>query len=402
MNTVSNKRWLLAHLILLGAFGPMTTDMYLPALPRMVDQLNSNVGLVSLTLVLFFMVFGAAMLIWGTLSDKYGRRPTLLVGITVYVVSSLSCALATNVYQLILFRAFQAIGSGAAMSISMAVIKDVFEGKARERALAISSLLMTAAPIIAPIIGAGILKFLSWRGIFVVLSGMGTIALLGTLRMKESASGDSQKGLMSTLGNLPKLLKNPGFSIPLVPLSFLNLPGMMFLGASSYIYIGYFGLSEQAYSLYFAANALFLAFGPFIFLVLRNHTGVLAIFYLAFLLICFSGLLTVLLGQKSPLLFALAVGPSTLASSMSRAPGANLLLTQGKEDAGAASSLMSFTFLFIGSLGMQFIALGWDNRIFVFGLLSLSVGTGCLLFWPFTWRKCNPSGPASSGLPIGP
>lgn len=401
MNTVKNKRWLLAHLILLSSFGPLTTDMYLPALPQMVDQLNASVSLVNLTLVLFFLLFGASMLLWGTLSDKFGRRPTLLVGITVYVVSTVLCALAFDVYQLILFRAFQAIGSGAAMSIAMAVIKDVFEGKERERALAISSILMAVAPIVAPIIGAGILKFLTWRGIFVVLTGIGTIALLGTLKMGESAPMDSQKGIIKTLGNLLNLLKTPGYALPLVPLSFLVLPGMMYIGASSNICITYFGLSEQVYSLYFAANALFLSLGPFIFLALRNRTDILRFFYLGFLLICISGLLAIFLGNKSPLLFAIAVAPSSLASSMIRPPGTNLLLTQGLKDAGAASSLMSFTFLFFGSLGIQFIALGWDNRIFVFGLLTLIVGLGCLISWPFVWRKCTPPpGPGSAS--IGP
>ena len=102
------KRWILAHLIFLAAFPSLATDMYLPSLPTMADHLAAPVSLVNLTLVFFFMFFGGSMIIWGTLSDKYGRKPTLLAGIGTFVATSILCSIAISIYQLILFRVLQA------------------------------------------------------------------------------------------------------------------------------------------------------------------------------------------------------------------------------------------------------------------------------------------------------
>lgn len=101
MEGKGKKRLILAQLIFLTAFPALATDMYLPALPTMADNLSAPVAVVNLTLALFFAFFGASMIIWGTLSDKYGRRPMLLVGTAIYVLASLLCAFAGDVYQLI-------------------------------------------------------------------------------------------------------------------------------------------------------------------------------------------------------------------------------------------------------------------------------------------------------------
>lgn len=383
------KRWILIHLIFLGAFPALATDMYLPALPTMSDHLAAPVSLVNLTLVLFFMFFGGSMIIWGTLSDKYGRKPILLIGVGTYVIAGILCALAGNIYQLIIFRVFQAIGSGATLTVSMAMIKDLFEGKERERILAISNILFAIAPIIAPSIGAVILKIISWRGIFIILAGMGIIGFIGCLVMSESAKKTADMSLLKTIGNLPKVLKNPGFSYPLILFSFLSFPFMLFLASSSNIYIVVFGLGEQAYSLFFAFNALFTTLGPILFMVLRGRISNYKIFKSGFVIIVIGGLLMVLFGDKSPYFFAATVLPAIIASQMVRPPGANILLEQGKENAGAASSLMSFSALFLGSLGVFIISLDWSDRIFVSGLINMIIGIGCLSFWPIVWKRCK-------------
>jgi DHA1 family bicyclomycin/chloramphenicol resistance-like MFS transporter len=389
MKEKSKKRWILIHLIFLGTFPALATDMYLPALPTMSDHLAAPVPLVNLTLVLFFMFFGGSMIIWGTLSDKYGRKPILLIGVVVYVVAGILCAIADNVYQLILFRIFQAIGSGATISVSMAVMKDLFEGRERERVLAFANILFSVAPIIAPSIGSLILRFISWRGIFIVLAGFGLIGFMGCLIMSESAQKATEKSLIKTLGNLTKVMQNPGFSYPLILFSFLTFPFMMFLASSSNIYIVVFGLDEQTYSLFFGFNALVSTLGPIIFMVLRGRFNNDEIYKLGFIMIIIGGLLMVLFGKESPLFFAATVLPAIIASQMIRPPSANILLEQGKENAGAASSLMSFGALFLGSLGILFISLDWSDRIFMYGLVNMIIGIGCLGFWPIVWKKCK-------------
>lgn len=389
MDNTTKKRWLLAHLIFLSAFGALATDMYLPALPMMSDEFNCSVGTVNLTLVLFFLFSAISMLIWGTLSDKYGRRPTLLVGVALFILTSFLCALSSNVYQLIVFRVFQAVGSSAAISVSMAVMKDVFEGKERERALAFASILMALGPILAPIIGALLLKISSWRGIFLCLAGLGIIGLMGCVLMQETAKIAREKSIILTLGNLPKLLKNLGFTYPMLLFSLTGFPLMLFLGASSNIYIKGFGLSEQIYSYFFAANAFFASTGPMIFMKINGKVHTYRIITASFAFMLLSGLLIMGMGSINPYLFAIAVLPSTISGNMIRPPSANILLEQGREDAGAASSLMNFFFIFMGSLAMQFISFDWDNRIFVMGATQVFAGIVCLIFWPVVWKRCK-------------
>lgn len=129
----------------------------------------------------------------------------------VLFLTSFLCMIAANVYQLIFLRAFQGIGGGAAMAISMAIVKDVFEGRERERVLVYLSSLMAVAPVVAPIIGAEILRFFPWRGIFAILSFFGVLLLMGCLWLRETAVKDSEKSIFETFGNLRTLVRNPGF-----------------------------------------------------------------------------------------------------------------------------------------------------------------------------------------------
>jgi DHA1 family bicyclomycin/chloramphenicol resistance-like MFS transporter len=390
MQKKNRKSWLLVYLIFLTALPPLTTDMYLPALPEIVEKFHSTVGVVNLTLVLFFAFFSASILIWGTLSDKYGRRPILLICTGLYILSSLLCSIAGSISQLITFRVFQAIGGGATVAVTMAMMKDVFEGRERERALSIAGVFMVIAPITAPSIGALILRIMSWEGIFLVLSGFGMIALTGAIFMKETALKSPDKGLAATIGNLFRVLKNPGFAFPLPLFALMTFPIFMFIAASSDIYVSHYGLSEQSYSLLFGGNAVISAIGPVLYMIISRHIRTPGpIIASTFLLTLLSGVFVILLGDEGPLRFALTILPATIGASMIRPPGTHLLLEQVKADAGAASSLMNFTFVFIGSLGMQFISLDWDNRIFMIGLVYIITGLTSFLFWPFAWRRCK-------------
>lgn len=391
MGKITNKKWILTYLIFLSAVPPLTTDMYLPALPSLVEQFQSTVGLVNLTLVLFFMFFSGSILLWGTLSDKYGRRTILIACSVVFTASGFLCAVSGNVYQLVVFRVFQAIGGGATLAVSMAIMKDVFEVEERARALALTNMFMVIAPVTSPIIGAMILKVMSWRGIFLVLGGAGCIAIAGALMMQETAEKTPDKSVIQTIGNLVRVLKNPGFAFPLPLFAVMSWPIFMFIGASADIYISRFGTSEQTYSLFFGANAAFSALGPVLYMVVSRYFGPSKIIKATFFLTLVSGLIIILFGNGGPFIFAGTLLPATIATSLLRPPSSNLLLEQVDKDAGAASSMMIFSFAFIGSLGMQFISLGWNNRVFMLGLLYALAGLSCLIFWPLAYGKCRKS-----------
>ena len=121
------NRWLVAYLAFLSAFAPLSTDMYLPALPHMTQALQTTDALSSLSISCFLLLFGASMLFWGPLSDKYGRKPVLYTGALLYVVSSLFLALAQSIWPLLFWRAVQAIGSGGISAMALAIVKDYCE-----------------------------------------------------------------------------------------------------------------------------------------------------------------------------------------------------------------------------------------------------------------------------------
>ena len=116
-------------IILLSTVPIFSTDMYLPAIPKMVEGFGAPLKMVNLTLVLFLIFFAGSSLIWGTLSDKYGRKPVLLISTGIYALASFLCAASDSVYHLIGFRMLQGIGGGAAMTMAMAMVKDAFIGK---------------------------------------------------------------------------------------------------------------------------------------------------------------------------------------------------------------------------------------------------------------------------------
>lgn len=393
MKLNDNKPLFTAFLIMLTTVPMFSTDMYLPALPKMVELFGSPLKLVNITLIVFFVLFAASSLIWGPLSDKYGRKPILLIALSVYAVSSLLCVISGNIYQLILFRALQGIGGGAAMAISMALVKDVFTGKARERVLVYQSCIVSIAPVVAPIAGAGILQYTSWRGTFVVLFVFGVILILGSLLMQEPSSfvNDPHKNIRKTFGGLKTLAQSPGFALPLMLFSISGMPILMFVGSASDIYISNFGLSEQSFGFYFGFNAAISAIGPFAYILLARRFSPQALIGLSFFLMAASGLWVVLSGNCSPIIFALAATPLALGSGLNRPPGMNIMLEQGKQDAGAASALINFMFIAMGCVGMFFISLDWENRILVYGISALCTGLFALLFWPKAWEKCNPA-----------
>jgi MFS transporter, DHA1 family, multidrug resistance protein len=155
------NKGLIVLLALLSAFVPLSTDLYLPALPTMTKYFHVHHSQTNLTLILFFVFFSLATLVWGPLSDKYGRRPILIIGLTGYAIASLLCAASLNVYHLMLFRVLQAVGGGAASAVAMAIVKNMCEGKKRESILALVQSMVMISLAVAPVVGALLLKFTS-------------------------------------------------------------------------------------------------------------------------------------------------------------------------------------------------------------------------------------------------
>jgi len=374
-------RGLIVLIALLSAFVPLSTDLYLPALPGMGDFFGVSAGLTNLTLILFFLFFSLGLLFWGPLSDRYGRRPVLLAGLALYIAASAGCAASWDIWLLIAFRILQAVGGSAASAVAMAMVKDVYDGRKRESVLALVQSMVVVSPAVAPVLGAFMLPYTSWRGLFVALALIGVVSMAGGLLLRETIPSRSTGTMAQSVRRLGAVLNNPGFASLLIVFSLVSTASLAFVSASSYIYQGGFGLSEQWYSFYFALNAVGLITGPFLYLWLSRHASRRSIVASGFVVMIGAGALVCLFGGQGPLAFALALFPASLMGSAVRPAGAFLMLDQQREDTGSASALINCAGLVFGSAGMVLVFLFGNSLVFGLGVINVAAGVACLLGW---------------------
>lgn len=377
------NKGLIIFVAFMNMFIPLSTDMYLPALPNMSSYFGSSSAIINLTLSLFFLFYAVGILFWGPLSDKYGRKPILLIGSISYMICSIACALSTNVYFLIIARIFQGIGAGGITSVSIAIIKDTYSDKKRESVLAICQSISGLAPMVAPLIGAFILRFTSWRGSFWTLAVISIINLIITLLFQETLKEEERYtgSLLGSLGRLVVISKNKSFFIPAIIFSLNSLPFLGYIAVSSYIYVDYFGLSAQVYSYFFAANALLSIFGPIIYVKFFSNMSKKIFATMILGVSTISGILVLTIGTVAPILFWLSFVFMSLCSTIVRPFSTNLLLEQQKGDTGSASSLINTLSTVMGSIGMAIASLSWRNVVVGLGTIIAICSLISLVSW---------------------
>ncbi|WP_405007114.1 multidrug effflux MFS transporter [Kitasatospora purpeofusca] len=251
-----------AAIVVLGglvALGPLTTDLYLPGLPAIADDLVAEPAAVQLTLTFSMFGVAAGQLIFGPLSDRFGRRPPLLVGLVVYTLASIVCVIAPDLTVLIAARFVQGAAGAAGLVIGRAVARDRFEGVAMIRFLASITLISGLAPILAPLFGAQMLRFTSWRGTFGALAALGlllTLVAFAALRETLPASARRGGGLSGTLRTMGGLLRNMPFLGLLLTSTFAFGALFGYISGSSVVLQHVYHVSPQTYSLLFGLNSV--------------------------------------------------------------------------------------------------------------------------------------------------
>ncbi|WP_102313564.1 multidrug effflux MFS transporter [Vibrio cyclitrophicus] len=378
---------MLFFLVIISAFPPLTIDLYLPALPQMVEVFNTDQSMVNLTLSSYFVTYAVGLLFWGPLSEKFGRKPILLIGLASYMVASVICAMTNSIEQLIGARVFQAFAGSAITVIATAIVKDLYEGREREKIMATIMSLVIIAPMVAPVFGAFLLQIASWRMMFVTLAVFGAFASVLACCYRETLETKYQGSVFRSWGRMGVVMKNRSFVKLLVIFSIIPMALMGFLAAGSYIYINHFGLTEQQFSYAFAFNALCASFGPTIYMKLSYRMPVQKVISGGFALLALAGIFTLTIGNLSPWFFMFIAAPATLMAIIMRVPGTNLMLNQQDHDTGSAVALIQFFSMICGSLGMVLVSIRPDSLIENLGFIQLSVGTLGGLMWLMVRNK---------------
>ena len=376
------NRWLVGYLTFLSAFAPLSTDLYLPALPLMTESLRTSYADITLTVSGFLLVFAVSMLFWGPLSDKFGRRVVLLAGCVLYIASCVGIALAPGYTPLLLWRGVQALGSGALGAMSMTIVKDILRGSQMEKVLAWMQTVMIIAPMLAPVVGSWILLVMDWRGIFWVLTVCGLIALAGALAVRETARTRTEGGLFRVLQRFPAVLGQGRFSRPLLLFSAMAMPFFTYLGISAHVYQTHYGLSAQAFGLFFAANALCSMFGPILHMRFFRHHPRARVIACHLAGMCLGGSLLLLCGLWSYWHFAACYMLITFCGSAMRPPATLIMMSSIRGDNGVVASLINCGGLLCGSLGMYVATLDfWSSNIVAAGVISCVMPGLAFLAW---------------------
>ena len=243
----------------LSAVGVSALDIYLPSLPSIARDFQTDGSTLQLSLTSYFIAMAIAQLIYGPVSDMFGRRPPLLVGMTIYFVGAVGCALAPSVHWLIIMRFVQGLGAGAGAVIARAVVRDLHTGPEAARLMSMLMLVFSISPLLAPLAGSLIVEFGSWRDIFWVLTGFGVLGgMLVNFGLRETRTREKrlESSVSSALSNYGLLLMDPYF-LGIVGIAAFGMSSyMVYVSNSLFIIINHFGLSPSLYGLMFALNAV--------------------------------------------------------------------------------------------------------------------------------------------------
>lgn len=395
-----NKTFVIVLIACMNMIVPLSLDMYLPAVPHMTAAFGTTESMVNLTLVGFFFFMAVGTLVFGPLSDKYGRKTLLLAGTLVYALFSAGCALATSIWLLIAARVLQALGAGCMVAISTAMIKDCFDRRTRDTILAIVQAMAVIAPMLAPIVGAFIVTHAGWRATFAVLAVLGAICTVAVVFLKETLPVEERYGgsLAGSLGLLIDVGRNPSFTGFLCSAAMLAAPYMGYIAVCSYVYIDFFGLSETSYSYYFAFNSAAAILGPILYVKAVRHVTPRTMMNVCLIVTAASGVLLLVFGTLLPLAFMLCFLPFTIIESALRPMSTAILLNQQERDTGSASALINFVNTVLGSLGMMLAPVISSNYVHGLGALLVVFALVAALLWVIVQRHGRRTGSCLKGI----
>ena len=351
---------LLAVLALLSAFTPLSIDMYLPALPVIAVDLRSSAGDIQLTLSAFMIAFGVGQIFYGPAGDRFGRRPVILIGLVIYVLTSIGCAFAAAAGHLIALRFLQGLAACGGVVLARTMVRDLAEKDHAARAMSLMMACTSIAPMLAPVIGGQVMWFAGWRAIFWVLASAGVIAfVVAWFQLPETLKPEYRQPLVFTqiLKRFGELLATRTFVGYALTSSFMFAALFSYISGSPFVFIERYGISPRLYGVVFGGMVIFMTIGSLLNARFAPVFGAGKILRYAVIVPAIAGPTAMVMGWIEarygsigmwPFLLCFApqiatislIGPNSMAMALQRYP----------HMAGTASSLMGVMQFGIGAL----------------------------------------------------
>lgn len=397
----ARRTGLLVTLVLGGltALPPLSMDMYLPALPAVTESLHAPAATIQLTLTACLTGMALGQVVVGPMSDRWGRRRPLLLGMMIYVVATALCVFAPTTGLLIGFRLLQGLAGAAGIVIARAVVRDMYDGVEMARFFSTLMLISGVAPIVAPLIGGQVLRFTDWRGIFAVLTVVGvglTLVVWKWLHETLPPQDRHTGGVGDALRTMRGLLADRVFTGYMIAgnLAFATL--FSYVSASPFVMQEIYGASPQTFSLLFGVNSVGLIIVGQIngkVLVGRVSLDKALAFGLSVIVLAAAALLLMTSGVFGKVgLFPVAAGLFVLMSAMGLAmPNTNAqALMRTKHAAGSASALLGTSSFLIGAIASPLVGIAGEDTAVPMAVVQLVCGLGamaCFLGLCRPWQR---------------
>ena len=358
--------WIFA-LGVINAIGGLSINMYLPALANIAQTLGTSAAMVQLTLASFFVGFAIGQLVYGPVSDRYGRKPLLQAGLGIFVLASVGCMLATDIRMLIALRFLQGLGACAGIVISRATVRDRLDTTASSRAYSIMMLISGVAPVLAPIAGSLMLEVTRWQGIFALLAGGGLLCIV-FVHLALSESVDREKAsplrIAGVVNTYALLLKDRQFLQYALSGGFIHAGVFAYVAASPALMIDVFHVTPQFYGAVFGINAFAMIIMAQVNVRLVNHYSLVLLLHRTTVFMAGSllllGCLHFFTAAKLPcllLVFFIYVGAFGISAPNSVA----LSLANQKAHAGSASALLGALHFCLSTISSTIVSAWHDG-----------------------------------------
>ncbi|MEN5208896.1 multidrug effflux MFS transporter [Stenotrophomonas terrae] len=376
----------------LCATGPLGIDMYLPSIPTMANDFGTSAGAIQFSLMTFFLGLMLGQLAYGPLSDKFGRKPLIHVGLAIFSLGSVGCALAGSIEQLHWLRFVQGLGGSIGMVIAFAIIKDAFSGAAMGKLMSMVLAVLGLCPVLAPLAGNALQSLESWRLIFWALAAWGVlVAIVVAVLLQETRSVQARAGfaLGRTAHTYLQILRDKRFLPFAMALCIAQAGFFAYIAGSSTVFIRYYQLSPLQFSLLFALNAAGLVVAAILNPRLHARMGALKtyrIVTLTYFGVLATLLLAMLAGINALPLLCTGLFITVALLGLLMPTGSQLALMQQGQHAGTASALLGALQFGAGALitavSGSLAHLGGIGLVTVMAACAALSAAICLLLFP--------------------